>query len=160
MRLILYSIFTMLGMCVIYTHVKSQDRDSTLINLSESNIRVCNVRPTFFEMSVRTLPAINQYPVATNVTDGRFKSNKLYNFKLNVPIILSQKLDIISQLRYKNEELNLGGFSEVNEKEIHFDNLGMSIMFKYKFDNTYFIAGHLGGFFKADGSIAPEQIVI
>ena len=129
----------MFGMCLISTHVNSQDRDSTILNLSKSGIRVCDVRPTFFEMSVRTLPAINHYPVATNIADGRFKSNRLYTIKLNMPVILSQKLDIISQLRYKNEELNLGGFSEVNEKEIHFDNLGMSIMFKYKFDNTYFV---------------------
>jgi len=150
MKQILYSLLIWIGISTLVPHVYSQDRDSTFINISASGIRICDVRPTFLEISLRTLPAINNYPLANQSLNNRFETNRLYNVKLNVPFLLSRKLDIIGQFRYKNEELHLGNDLEANEKEIHFDNLGLSIMFKYHFDQSFYIAGHLGGFLKSD----------
>lgn len=150
MKLVLNSVLILLGIGIFVPQGRSQNRDSTLIEISTSGIRICDVRPTFLEFSVRTLPAINYYPLANQSVDNQFEANKLYNVKLNMPFFLSRKLDIIGQFRYKNEELHLGNDLDANEKEIHFDNLGLSVMFKYHFNQTYYLAGHVGGFFKTD----------
>lgn len=113
-------------------------------------IKLCNVRPTFFEFSVRSLPAINYYPENNSGKNSIFKPNKLYNLKLNVPVIMSERLTVFAQLRYKNEQLHLG--ADVNEidKEIHFDNFGVSFLAKYDINESFYLAGHVASFFKAD----------
>jgi len=63
---------------------------------------------------------------------------------------MSKKLDVIGQFRYKNEQLHLGNGLNTKNNEIHFDNIGMSFLFRYKFNETYYVGGHVGGFFKAD----------
>ena len=128
----------------------SQERDSTSLNSPLNSLKICNVRPTFFEFSVRSLPAINHYPVNNSNHVSDYGTNRLFNVKLNLPIILSRKLNVIGQFRYKNERLNLGEDLGMEEKNVHFDNVGMSILLKYDINERYFIAGHMGSFFKAD----------
>jgi hypothetical protein len=108
------------------------------------------VRPTFFEFSVRTLPAINYYPIDNSGQDQAYEINKLYSVKINLPVIMSRKLDVIGQFRYKNEQLHLGNRQNSQEREVHFDNIGMSMLFRYKINEQYYLGGHFGGFFKAD----------
>jgi len=105
------------------------------------------IRPAFFEFSYRTLPAVNAFPEDKR---SNFEANKHYRIKLNIPIKLSGKLNVIGQLRYNNEQLHLGRNLNMEEQDIHFDNLGASLLFKYQLENRFFIAGHTSGAFKAD----------
>lgn len=130
--------------------VIGQKSDSIAIKSKKSSFESCIIRPTFLEISVRSLPAINYYPASDIPQAGGFERNKLYSLKLNLPIILSKKLNVIAQLRYKNEQLHLGEYEDVYEREIHFDNAGLSIVYQYNFDNDLFLAGHFGGYFKSD----------
>lgn len=148
MKLFSFRICITVVLGIIWQYASSQKQDSLYINSSKSGIKLTNVRPAFFEFSYRTLPAINHYPHEDQFSN--FEANKLIKVKLNVPLLLSKKLAIISQLRYRNEQLHLGNDLFENESDIHFDNLGMSFMVKYQFDNAYYIAGHVGGFFKSD----------
>jgi hypothetical protein len=139
----------LLTICVNYV-VLGQKWDSIAIDSKKSSFESCIIRPTFLEISVRSLPAINYYPARDIPKAESFERNKLYSLKLNLPIILSKKLNVIAQLRYKNEQLHLGESEDVYEREIHFDNAGLSIVYQYNFDNDLFLAGHLGGYFKSD----------
>ena len=127
-----------------------QDADSLIQSSSKKDIKLCYVRPTFLQFSVRTLPAINNYPNGDKQQNSDYRNNKSYNIKLNFPILSSNKFDIIGQLRYKNEQLHLGTEINSKEKEIHFDNMGFSFLMKYKLNTSYYIAGHASGFLKAD----------
>lgn len=124
--------------------------DSISVISAEKKAKLYKIRPTFLEFSYRTLPAINYYPGDNNQKETSYEQNKIYNIKLNIPLIMSPKLSVFGQLRYKNEQLHLGEDIHENEKEIHFDNFGMSFLMKYKLNNNFYLAGHIGGFFKAD----------
>lgn len=127
-----------------------QETDSLSINSPQKGIKYNRVRPTFLHFSVRTLPAINDFPQEKQQPNTDYNINKSYNIKLNLPLVYSDRLNIIGQVRYKNEQLHFGYDMANEEKEIHFDNVGVSFLFKYKFKNEYYIGGHAGGFFKAD----------
>ena len=130
--------------------VCSQDADTLLAKTTQNGIELRNVRPAILHISARTLPAITGFPAEGKQTYSNYKINKSYNLKLNVPLLLSKRLNIIGQLRYKNEQLHFGFNSDFDEKEIHFDNVGASFLFKYKLKSSYFVGGHASGFFKAD----------
>ena len=125
------------------------DGDS-LVQKHNSGFKTCLIRPTFFEVSVRTLPSISSFPQDGIGRNANFEQNKQLKIKLNVPILFSKKLSVIGQFRYKNEQLHLGENQLIEENEIHFDNMGMSFLFKYNLKNRKYVAGHVGGFFKAD----------
>ncbi|MCG8307902.1 MAG: DUF6268 family outer membrane beta-barrel protein [Cytophagales bacterium] len=127
-----------------------QKEDAPEHSSSERQKKPFNVRPTFFYFSVRTLPAINSFSGDGQIRHSDFDINKSYKIKLNVPVITANKLKVIGQLRYNNEQLHLGEDFLENEQEIHFDNAGMSLMLKYDLKNSYFLGGHVSGFFKAD----------
>lgn len=126
------------------------ETDSLSTNSKHSTFKSCIVRPTFFEMSMRSLPAVNYYPARDISQPTDFENNKLFSLKLNLPIILSDKLSVIAQLRYKNEQLHLGEYEGMDEKEINFDNAGLSFLYQYNLNNDLFLAGHFGGYFKSD----------
>lgn len=150
MNQILRSVFILIILGLTYNIAYCDDGDSISFEVPKSDIKLLKIRPVFFEMSVRSLPAINYYPNSEKPGEADYKTNKSYNIKLNLPIVLSNKMDVIGQFRYKNEQLHLGNDLVSDEKDIHFDNLGMSVLLKYKFNDTYYVAGHFGGFFKAD----------
>lgn len=127
-----------------------QDTDSLTQSSSPKDIKLSYVRPVFLQFSVRTLPAINNYPNGANAQNLDYRNNKSYNIKMNFPILRSTKFDIIGQLRYNNEQLHLGTELSSKEKEIHFDNMGFSFLMKYKLNKLYYLAGHVSGFLKAD----------
>ncbi len=127
-----------------------EKRDSLSNKVKKGNFSSCIIRTTFFEISMRSLPAINYYPASDIPQADDFERNNLFSLKLNLPIILSEKLNVIAQLRYKNEQLHLGEYEDEYDKEIHFDNAGLSFMYHYSFDNDLFLAGHFGGYFKSD----------
>jgi len=127
-----------------------QKSDSLKQILSKKNIKLYGVRPTFLHFSVRTLPAINDFPSNDQFRTADYSTNKSYKIKLNVPVLISNRLSIIGQLRYNNEQLHLGEDVLDNEKDLHFDNAGMSLIIKYNLKNSYYIGGHISGFFKSD----------
>jgi hypothetical protein len=141
--------FSLLSIGIIHI-VVGEKSDSLSHNSKKNRYESCIVRPTFFEFSIRTLPAINFYPRRDIPEADDFNRNKLYSFKLNIPLILSNKLDVIAQLRYKNEQLHLGEYDDAYKKKIHFDNAGLSLMYQYNFNGNFFLAGHFGGSFKSD----------
>lgn len=150
MKQILASVFVLIIFGLTKNAAYCQSEDSISTKVPKNAIKLCKIRPVFFEMRVRSLPAINYYPSSDQLGESGYKNNKSYNIKLNLPIVLSKKLDVIGQFRYNNEQLHLGNGILSEEKDIHFDNLGMSVLLKYKFNDTYFLAGHFGSFFKAD----------
>lgn len=141
--------FCLLSIGIIHI-VVGEKSDSLSHNSKKNGYESCIVRPTFFEFSIRSLPAVNFYPRTDIPEVDEFNSNKLYTFKLNIPIILSNKLDVIAQLRYKNEQLHLGEFEDAYKKKIHFNNAGLSFVYQYNFNENYYLAGHFGGSFKSD----------
>ena len=127
-----------------------QKIDSLSFKANERSAKPFDVRPAFLHFSMRSLPAINEFQTGDRGSNSDFDINKSYRIKLNVPVYLGKKLNVFGQFRYHNEQLHLGEDILENEKEIHFDNAGMSIMFRYKLNNSYFLGGHVGGFFKSD----------
>ena len=138
-----------------------QKTDSLAEIAVENSIKPFDVRPTFLHFSVRSLPAINNYHKGDRKINSDFEINKSYKIKLNVPVYMGERLNVFGQLRYHNEQLHLGEDVLENEKEIHFDNAGMSIMLRYNLNNSYFLGGHVGGFFKSDNlSVAQYSSIL
>ena len=150
MLLIIRSTFIFLTILVCGRVSMGQSLDSLSFTSGSNNLKLCSVRPTFLEFSVRSLPAINYYPVEHSGQEQAYDLNKLYSIKLNLPVVMSRKLDVIGQFRYKNEQLHLGNGPNAEDKEVHFDNVGLSVLFRYHLNDRYYIGGHFGGFFKAD----------
>lgn len=144
------TVFVCLAIALAPKMISAQKADSSFAIFPKKKVTPCFIRPVFFEFSYRTLPAINHFPERNSSSDNDFKGNKLYSIKLNAPLLLSKKLNVIGQFRYRNEQLHIGydGMSEMDE--VHFNNIGMSFLFKYELSSTHFLAGHLGGFFKSD----------
>lgn len=101
------------------------------------------------ELNYRTLPAISTYPSENNPEDVEFEGNRLLEAKVNIPVILKERLKVITQLKYKNEVLNLGE-NEYYERYIKLRNTGISVAYQWYYKENNFIAGHISSSLKSD----------
>lgn len=108
----------------------------------------CFQRPKFLDVNYRTLPAIQNYPTE-NTPESDFEGNRLFEAKLSIPIVLKSDFKLVSQLRYKNESLNLGERDE-NEKVVSLNNSGIAFMYQWFYREDHFLGGHVGASLKSD----------
>lgn len=117
-------------------------------NTSEIKIN-CFQRPAFFRINYRNLPAVRSIPQEYMDYNNRIESNRLIDAELNLPVILKPDFKLVTQLKYKNEDLNLGE-SQLGENEIRFKNAGILFGYQWFYKDEFFIAGHIGGALKAE----------
>lgn len=139
-------VFTFVNSCIIYC--RAGGNDTTTVSQEKLLIN-CFQRPKFFEINVSTLPAIKSYPLENAQGNEEFEGNRLIEAKLNVPLFLKPEFKLISQLRYKNEILNLGE-GDYYEKELTLNNTGITFLYQWFYKEGYFLAGHAGAAIKSD----------
>ncbi len=108
------------------------------------------IRPKFFHINIRTLPAVQYFPYNEPSQPVKFEGNRLIDAELFLPVVLSKKTTILAQLRYKNESLNLGEIEGSFQRVVKFSNSGMSLYFKHSLGEYHFVAGHVSGALKSD----------
>ncbi len=109
----------------------------------------CFQRPKFIEINYRTLPSINAYPTEFQTGNEDFEANRLIEAKLNVPLVLKDRFKLITQLKYKNESLNLGE-NNFYDKKVKLNNSGITLAYQWFYNGNHFIGGHASGSLKAD----------
>lgn len=109
-----------------------------------------NPRPKFFSISYQSIPSINSTPNYAETTPGNYESNRLVDARLALPLWLGERSKIFTQLKYKNEVLNLGESSNFNDHDIHFKNAGISFLWKYELNNRDHLISYFSTSIKSD----------
>gem|GEM_PF-2127965 len=132
------------------TCVMSQDNKSGYSDAgSEYHDIGCFQRPKFFEINYRTLPSVRAYPSEYLVGNEEFERNRLIDMKLSLPLIMKDNFKLISQLKYKNEVLNLGE-NDFYERKVKLNNSGITLAYQWFYKDSRYIAGHISSSLKAD----------
>lgn len=111
-------------------------------------------RPKFFQFTYTQLPGSRvafRPEDNLNITPEQPEVNKEFSTKLRIPIKLSGDFKLISELKYKNELVYLrpSGIEDDWEK-VNFRNVGASLFYESKINETYYLMGHLGASKQAD----------
>ncbi len=143
-----------LAMNTAFASGAGQSGEDTLSVANPAPTLSCFQRPRFLDISYRTLPAIQQYP-AEGAGDQDFEGNRLFEGKLSVPIVLKSDFKLVSQLRYKNESLNLGEIND-DDRVVTLNNSGLALMFQWFYKENHFLGGHLGASLKSNRYTMPR----
>lgn len=109
-------------------------------------------RPKFLRLTYQTLPAINALPPgeASIAANNHFEENRIIDFQISAPLILKNDFKLITQLKYKNEVLNLGGVSEDLQRTLFLKNAGLVIIAKQHLSDDQFLVGYFSGSYKSN----------
>lgn len=127
-----------------------EDSLSSAQSVTPNPFELGDIRPRFFEIGFRTLPAVQSYPYTERRDVQEFGSNKLINAQLSLPVVYKPGIKLLAQLRYKREWLNLGKIEGVYDRDLSLQNTGLNLLYKIRLNEGLFLAGHLGGSLKAD----------
>lgn len=125
------------SLCCIKAHCQES-------NLGEEYL----YRPKFFQFTLTQLP---ESRVAFRPENGlgtapeQSEDNREISTKLRIPLKMSGKLKLVSELKYKNEFVSLRPSVETEDWErVDFRNAGISLFYDYQINDTYYLMGHLG----------------
>ncbi len=127
-----------------------EDNNYDAVAVTPNPFELSDIRPKFFEIKYRTLPAVGQYPYGEYKNVDRFETNRLIDVKMTLPVLFHKNVKILAQVRHKNEILNLGEIEDLYDKSLTLKNTGVVLLYKIKLREKYFLAGHLGGALKGD----------
>lgn len=136
---------------VFHFGVASDGKDSIAdpTAITPNPFELSNIRPAFFKLSYRTLPAVSNYSYG-EFQNVDFERNHLIEAELTLPVIFTKKFKLLAQLRHKSEYLNLGEIEGVYEKDLILKNTGVIFLYKLKLNEQLFLGGHFGGALKTD----------
>lgn len=117
---------------------------------SAQPIRFADPRPKFFEFNFQSLPAIRTLPANSDYPVEYYDDNRLIETQLSFPVWLDEKLKIFSQIKYKNEVLNLGGLNDDDQQSIYFKNAGISLLAKWQLNERDAFITHVSASLKSD----------
>lgn len=120
------------------------------IDLSAQPVRFADPRPKFFEINFQSLPAIKTLPANSDYPVKYYDDNRLIETQLSFPVWLGKRLQVYSQLKYKNEVLNLGGLDDDNQQSLYFKNAGISFLAKWKLNEKDALFTHFSTSVKSD----------
>jgi len=113
-------------------------------------VRLADPRPKFFELNFQSLPAIRSLPSNSDYPVEYYDDNRLIETQLSFPVWLGDNLKVFSQIKYKNEVLNLGGLDDDNQQSIYFKNAGISLLAKWQLNEKDAFITHFSTSLKSD----------
>ena len=113
-------------------------------------VRFADPRPKFFEFNFQSLPAIKTLPANSEYPVEYYDDNRLIETQLSFPVWLGDKFKVFSQIKYKNEVLNLGGLDDDNQQSIYFKNAGISLLAKWQLNERDALISHFSTSLKSD----------